>query len=282
MIKYLGTVGCFIRLNDDVDSTYNLLNIFSSSANSTLLFSASINNSTGHISYTSASTYSYIDGVSGSVIPNQKWSHLIFSFEDKLYTQDSNNFNIRFGDFNGSNFNIQNLYILESSLLSDQPQRMHDAFTGLNTTKLTVTDTASFSINVIDYMEDNFISASSKVVYQPLKNQNRYLSDVVAVKEESLSDYVSASYMTNDDLYIDTFNITSGDRILSLADNQIYELTASSQLIPISSSAGDFVKVLFGTKYNNTFYLNTDSGFTITPAREKITIFVNESDTNNQ
>lgn len=281
MIKYLGTVGCFVRLNDDVDSVYNFLNVFSSSSNATVLFSASVNNSTGQITTSSIGEQIYINGVSASIIPGQKWNHVIITFPEKLSTTSDNNFNIRFGDYQNSNFNMQNLYILESSLLDSYPQQLHESFTGGQSQTLSILDSASFSINVIDYLEDNFVSASSQVVYQPLKNQYRYLFDVAAVKETSLTEYVSASTLFNDDLYIDGFNITNGDKILSLEDNQIYELTASSQLNPISSSAGDFVKILFGSQYGNTFYLNTDSGFQITPARQKITSFVNIIDTNN-
>jgi hypothetical protein len=281
MIKYLGSVGCFVRLNDEIDNTYNLLNIFSSSANSTLLFSASINNFTGQLVFDDSIAESYVNGQSASYIPNNKWSHLTLTFPEKLLTSSNDSFNIRFGDFSGANFNIQNLYIMDSALLGLDPQYLHEEFTGGGAQILRVSDTASYSINVIDYLEDNFTSASNGIVYQPLKNQSRYLCEVVAVKEDSLSLYVSSSVLVNDDLFIDGFNITSGDRVLSLTDNQIYELTASSQLLPISSSVGDFVQVLFGTQYGSLYLLKSNLGFDFTPSRQKIAAFVDISDINN-
>jgi hypothetical protein len=281
MIKYLGSVGCFVRLNDDTDSFYNFLNIFSSSSNSKLLFSASINNNTGQLVFDDSIVNCYVNGQSGSFISQGKWSHLTFTFPEKLLTSSNDSFNIRFGDYSGANFNIQNLYIMDSSLLDSDPQYLHEEFTGAGTAKLVVSDTASFSINVIDYVEDNFISASSGIVYQPIKNQSRYLFDVSVANEESLLEYVSASVLINDDLFIDGFNITEGDKVLSITDNQIYELSASSQFIPISSSVGDFVRILFGSRYGTTFFLKTDLGFINTPAVQKVTTFVNIFDTNN-
>jgi hypothetical protein len=40
MIKYLGSIGTFIRLNDNDNKTYQLLNVYSSSAAKLSLFSA--------------------------------------------------------------------------------------------------------------------------------------------------------------------------------------------------------------------------------------------------
>jgi hypothetical protein len=281
MLKYLGSVGTFIRLNDSENKTYKLLEIFSSSAASELLFSASVNNLNGSVRINTASTSIYINGNSASVLPSQQWAHLTFSFDNKLWTYDSNNFLIRFGDTASSNFNIQNFYILEGSTSASDAGYLHYAFTGAGESILRVKDTASYSINVIDSYESNFISSLTKTVYQPLKNQKRYLCDIVAVNEESLSKYVSASTLVNDNLYIDSFNIIAGNRVLSLTDNQIYEVTASSKLIAISSSVGDFVKVLFGRQYGNSFYIKTNSGFINTPARPKITAFMNVFNTNN-
>jgi len=275
MIKYLGSVGTFIRLNDNDNRTYDLLNVYSSSAAKLVLFSAEVNNSTGLVSFDSASTSLYINGVSGSVIPNQQWAHITFSFDDKLSTYDTNNFLIRFGDSASSNFNIQNLYILENSFTDTDIAYLHQEFTGGTGSKLTVPPSASYSLNIIDYPEDNFISASTNVIYQPVFGQDRYYLDIVATTEDSLSRFVSASVMTDDDLYIDTVNVDVGDIVLSLADNQIYEITASSTLTTVSASAGDVVNTLYGQYFRNIAFINTASGFVITPLRVKINSFVN-------
>jgi len=281
MIKYLGSVGTFIRLNDNDDKTYDLLNVYSSSAAKLVLFSAEVNNSTGLISFDSASTSLYINGVSGSVIPNQQWAHITFSFDDKLATYDTNNFLIRFGDSASSNFNIQNLYILENSFSASEVGYLHQEFTGGTTNKLTIPPSASYSINIIDYPETDFVSASTNVIYQPSFGQQRYLMDINAATENSLSRFVSASVMTNDDLYIDTVNINTGNKVLSIADNQIYELTASSQLITVSSSVGDVVRVLYGQYLNRISFIKTASGFSIQPIQVKVNSYLNTIPSNN-
>ena len=281
MIKYLGSVGTFIRLNDNDDKTYDLLNVYSSSAAKLVLFSAEVNNSTGLISFESASTSLYINGVSGSVIPNQQWAHITFSFDDKLATYDTNNFLIRFGDSASSNFNIQNLYILENSFSASEVGYLHQEFTGGTTNKLTIPPSASYSINIIDYPETDFVSASTNVIYQPSFGQQRYLMDINAATENSLSRFVSASVMTNDDLYIDTVNINTGNKVLSIADNQIYELTASSQLITVSSSVGDVVRVLYGQYLNRISFIKTASGFSIQPIQVKVNSYLNTIPSNN-
>jgi hypothetical protein len=281
MLKYLGTIGSFIRLNDVADETYQLLNVFSSSATNKLLFSASINNFTGQLTYTSGSFQSYVNGVSASIIPSEQWAHITFSFLDKLKTLDTNNFIIEFGGTGSSNFNIQNTYILEQSLNDNEIKYLHYEFTGGNNEVIRINDSASYSLNLMDYPEQDFVSASTNVIYQPLKNQSRYRFDLFAAEEDSLYQFVSASLMTNDYLYVDGVNISEGAKILSLADNQIYELTGSSTLVTISSSVGDLFKVLYGQYLGNSFYIKTASGFSLSAARVKVTSYVNRIQTNN-
>lgn len=281
MLKYLGSVGAFIRLNDSENKTYNLLNIFSSSVTNNLLFSASVNNLNGSVVVNTASTSIYVDGVSSSVVPSNKWCHLTFAFENKLWTYDTNNFIVRFGDTASSNFNIQNIYILQSYLNNQDVSYIHQEFTGGTNQKITVPVSSSYSINIIDYPENTFTSASTNIIYQPVSGQKRYLLDLSAATENSLSKFVSASVMSNDDLYIDTVNVIPGDYILSLQDNLIYQLTSSSQLITISSSVGDVVRTVSGQYFNNISYLKTNSGFQITPSRVKINYYVNKIPTNN-
>lgn len=281
MIKYLGAVGAFIRLNDSENRTYNLLNIFSSSATNNLLFSASVNNLNGTVRINSASTSVYINGLSSSVIPSQQWSHLIFSFDNKLWTYDTNNFVIRFGDSASSNFNIQNVYILENSFTASAAAYMHQEFTGAGAMTVRVYDSASYSFNITDSIETNFISASTNVIYQPLFSQKRYAFDLYAATEDSLFRFVSASLMTNDNLYVDTVGLIPGAKVLSLADNQVYELTASSNLSVVSASVGDIFKVLYGQYLSNTFFIKSSASFIISPARVKIASYVNRIQPNN-
>lgn len=281
MIKYLGSVGTFIRLNDSENKTYKLLEIFSSSAASDVLFSASVNNLSGAVTINTASTSVYINGNSASVLPSQQWAHLTFSFDNKLWTYDNNNFLIRFGDTASSNFNIQNVYILENSFTASAVAYLHEEFTGGTSMKIRVSDSASYSINITDAPETNFISASTNVIYQPLKHQSRFAADLYAATENSLSRFVSASQMTNDDLYVDTINLVTGSKVLSLLDHQVYELTASSTLIAISASVGDLFRVLYGQYLGNTFFIKSSASFTITPARVKINSYVNRIQPNN-
>jgi len=281
MIKYLGSVGTFIRLNDNNNKTYQLLNVYSSSAANLSLFSAEVNNSTGLVTFDSASTSLYINGISGSVIPNQQWTHITFSFDDKLATYDTNNFLIRFGDTASSNFNIQNLYILEDFFTESDVGYLHEEFTGGTSNKLVIPPSASYSINIIDYPENDYISASPKVIYQPFLGYDRYLTDIVACTEDSLSKFVSASVMINDDLFVDAVNINVGDKVLSLADNQIYQLNESSQLNLVSSSNGDLVKILFGHYNIDASFIKTNNVFTLVPLRAKIKSYLNTVQPNN-
>lgn len=281
MLKYLGSVGTFIRLNDSENKTYKLLEIFSSSAASELLFSASVNNLNGSVRINTASTSIYVNGNTASVLPSQQWAHLTFSFNDKLWTYDTNNFVIRFGDSASSNFNIQNVYILENSFTASAAAYMHQEFTGAGAMTVRVTDSASYSFNITDATETNFISASTNIIYQPLFGQKRYAFDLYAATEDSLSRFVSASLMTNDNLYVDTVGLIPGAKVLSLADNKIYELTASSNLSIISASVGDIFKVLYGQYLSNTFFIKSSASFTISPARVKIASYVNRIQPNN-
>lgn len=277
MIKYLGSVGTFIRLNDNENKTYDLLNVYSSSAAKLVLFSAEVNNSTGLVSFDSASTSLYINGTSGSVIPGQQWAHITFSFDDKLATYDRYNFLIRFGDTASSNFNIQNTYILENSLDQTSVEYLHQEFTGAGNKTLRVSDSASFSLNLIDTREDNYISSLNGSIYQPLEGQSRFTYDVSAATTASLSMFTSASLISGDNLYIDSHLLQEGEKVLSLIDNQIYQLTGSATLSPLSSSVGDVVKILFGQEYINSFYLYTASGYQITQGVLKIGSVVNRT-----
>lgn len=215
----------------------------------------------GNISSSYISTSLYINGLSGSVIPSQQWSHVIFSFNKKLETYDINNFLIRFGDSASGNFNIQNLYILSTTLSENSAEYLHEEFTGAKNKILKITDSASFSINIVDAQELKYTSSLNGDIYQPLKNQKSFTHEIAAATTASLSLFISASLMSADDLYVDTYLLQTNDKVLSFADNQIYQLTASANLLPVSSSIGDFVKIVFGSEYGNLFYLNTASGF---------------------
>jgi len=81
--------------------------------------------------------------------------------------------------------------------------------------------------------------------------------------------------MTGDYTFIDGHRIEFGDRILSLTDNQVYEFTASFQLITQSSSIGDFVRCVFGQEYGDKHFLYTASGFTQIPYAKKLSLILN-------
>lgn len=281
MIKYLGSIGAFVRLNDSTDQTYNFMTVFSSSATQQVLFTASVNNFTGSVTIGASTASLYINGVESSVLPSQEWAHLTFSFNNKLITSDSNNFIVRFGDYTYSNFNVQNLYIMESSLSSSAVGYLHKEFTGAGSQVVRVSDSASYSINFIDAIETNYTSASITSVYQPLKGQLRFDKNVAAATDLSLTKFISASTMINDDLYIDGHNINENDFILSLTDNTVYQLTASSYLTTASNTTGDFVKISFGRTYKDNHYLYASGSYTLTPFRLKIDSYQVVSDTNN-
>lgn len=270
MIKYLGTVGFFVRTNDSDNKNYKLFEVFSSESAAVSLFDAEINNSSGQMLYQTASVSCYVNGTSGSAVPSQEWSHVTFVFEDPLATYDRNNFKIRFGDTASSNFNIQNFYMLRSPLSSTDVDYIHDEFTGRGNAEVVVSDSASFSINLIDTYEDNYISSDNSV-YQPLDGQGNFLTNVAATSASTLAHFAtSASVMADDNLFLDGYNFSTGDRLLSLYDNEVYELNASAYLTVVSSSVGDFVKTLYGQQYGGFFYTKAASGFTVSPAVLKI------------
>jgi len=257
------------------------MTVFSSSAKTQVLFTASVNNFTGSVTMGTSSASLYINGVSSGILPSQEWAHLTVSFDNKLITSDSNNFIVRFGDYNNSNFNIQNLYIMESSLSSSAVGYLHKEFTGAGSQVVRVNDSASYSINFIDTIETNYTSSSITSVYQPLKNQLRFDKNVSAATDMSLTKFISASAMINDDLYIDGHNINENDFILSLTDNTVYQLTASSYLTTASNVTGDFIRISFGRTYKDNHYLYASGSYTLTPFRLKIDSYQVVSDTNN-
>lgn len=277
MIRYLGSVGSFVLLNSSNDYTYQFLSIFSSSAKSELLFSASINNATGNLYFNSASTSLYINGESSSVIPNKKWNHLTFSFDTSLSTYDENNFLIIFGDSSSSNFSIQNFYYMQNNLSASTVKYIHQDFTGDTSQKLTINDSHN-SINIIDRPENNYVSELTGTIYHGLNKQKRFIGDIAVATSDSLTLYISSSFVSGDLRYIDGYNISDGDKVLSVFDNQLYQLNASAQFTPISSSVGDFIRVTFGQQYAENYFVNTSSGFKITPFATKVTTLLNFSE----
>jgi hypothetical protein len=87
--------------------------------------------------------------------------------------------------------------------------------------------------------------------------------------------------MQADDLYVDAFNVSEGSFILSLEDDQIYQVTGSSQLITVSASVGDIFRILYGQYLGGNFFVKTNTGFELSPARPKITYYLNTIQTNN-
>lgn len=278
MIKYLGSIGFYLRLNDNENKDYRLFEVFSSSAANNSLFYVDINNSVGQLLYSSSGVSSYITGMSGSYVAAEKWTHTTFSFDPPLPTYDTNNFLVRFGDSASCNFNIQNLYMTKQSFSPTEVQYLNQEFIGTGNRTLTVNDNESnLSVNIIDYPEENYISSVDKLIYQPIPNQILFDRNVTVATDLIINQFVSASVMSGDDLFFDGYQVSQGDTILSLNEgNILYTVTASSTLSASSLPPGTLVKIINGNAFSNNFYLISGSGSAnISTSRKKIDTILN-------
>ena len=76
MIKQLGTLGFFVKSN--LPDLYNVVTIYSSSAKSVQLFSASINS--GSVVIPSVTSSVFVNGTTSGVLKEDYWGHVSFSF----------------------------------------------------------------------------------------------------------------------------------------------------------------------------------------------------------
>jgi hypothetical protein len=266
MIKQVGTIGFFIKFNESASSSLKFLEIFSSSALTTSLFSASTNSSSNIIIPSTAS--SFINGEYSSTLYSDEWAHVSFIFDPKLNTAASNNFIVRFGDSTKANFQIQNIYIVDSLLDQLSIRYIHNEFVG-NTSYLSAGDSASSSINVFDREESLHTSSVTSIVYQPFKSQQKFLTSVLVATDLSASAYILTE-LTRAAQFFDGVKVISGNRILSLLDNQVYEVLSNSKLSVVTSSVGDYVEVLDGVKYEGFNFVKTQSGFQTAPFLQKV------------
>lgn len=269
MIKQLGTLGFFIKFNESASAALKFIEIFSSSAATTSLFSASTS-SAGVVSMSAPATM-YVNGLTSASLTGNYWNHLSFTFNPKLYTDSNNTFIIRFGNMSNGDFNIQNVYMLDYFLDSNQIYGIHNGFTGIGVSISASATTSSMSIIVSDKNEAVNTSSYTGMIYQPIPQQLRFKADVSAVVDTTLTPYVSTTKMVGDRLYQDGIKIDDGDYVISLYDNKLYQLSGSTGLlVEVSISNGDYFNVMSGIEYGNRYFVKTSSGIIETDLIQKI------------
>jgi len=266
MIKELGTLGLFIKFNESASTSFKFIEIFSSSAMTTSVFSASTNSSKNIVIPSTASTF--INGQYGTSVYDDEWLHLTFIFDPKLKTVSSANFVVRLGDTQKANFQIQNIYILDNLLDTMSIYNIHNAFNG-DSAYVVGGDSSSASLKIVDRDEAKHTSSSTYSVYQPYLDQSRFLTDVAAVTELSASAYTSVG-LSRTAQFFDGVKVVLGDRILSTLDNKVYEVQSNSTLLEISSSNGDYVHVTNGVEFYGFNFLKSNGVFAKAPFLEKV------------
>jgi len=207
----------------------------------------------------------YVNGYASSSITGLEWNHVTLAFNPKLYTDSANSFVIRFGNQSKGDFNIQNVYALDYSLDSIEALSMHMAFVGNYIGATASSDTSSVSLVVVDKNEQ--LHSSSTTVYQPLQGQSKFRFDITATASSSLSTYVSND-MLGSAQFVDGVRLVSGDYVLSLVDGKLYQLSGN-RLVEVSTSNGDYVKVLSGIEFKNRVFTKSGGVFTDSSFVEK-------------
>lgn len=256
MIKELGTLGFFIKFNESASAALKFVEIFSSSAATTSLFSASTNSS--NVVSLSAPSTMYVNGYVSSSVTGLEWNHVMFSFNPKLYTDSTNNFIVRFGNLTKGDFNIQNVYILDSFLTSNDALMTHIAFVGNYIGVSASSDTSSVSLVLVD--KDEQLHSSSTTVYQPVQGQKKFRFGIRATASSSLSTYVTND-MLGDAQFIDGVKLNASDYILSIIDNKVYQLSSNNKLVEITTADGDYVNVLSGRQFKNRVFTKSSGSF---------------------
>lgn len=281
MIKYLGSIGFYLRLNDGSNKDYRLFEVFTSSAATTSLFSVDINNSVGQLLYSSSGVSSYVTGVSGSAVASEKWTHITFSFDPPLSTYDTNNFLVRFGDSASCNFNIQNLYMVRQGFSPTEVQYLNQEFTGVGNRTITVEDNeVNLSLNFIDYQEEYFTSQIDGSIYQALPNHLELKHEVIVASNEDILNNFYGSTLSGDSLFFDGYQVLENDNIYQISSSIVFTLSASSTLNFESLSEGDVIRIIGGNRHSNTFYYYSASSSdypnaSISPIRKKVVTTLN-------
>lgn len=277
----IGTLGFFIRPNTNSTST-KVFEVFSSSAATTSLFTASIRSNL--IITSSAIGTSFINGGRSSSVSNLNWNHFSFTFNPKLGTSSVDSFLIRFGDTTNSNFNIQNIYILDTLLEPAEISYIDNGFVG-GSAVISATSAAS-AINVIDRDElrhtgysasvrtDPNEKQATNIIFQPQLVQKRFLGDVSAAT--SLDSSSISNVLDYDGVDFTTLPDPTVSRILLLSNNKIYSISKSNDLnvgTEISSVDGDYVRVIGGMRNINKIFVKVNGVFTEYPELLKINAF---------
>jgi hypothetical protein len=261
MIKQLGTLGFFVKSN--LPDLYKVVTIYSSSAKSVQLFSASINS--GSVVIPSVTSSVFVNGTTSGVLKEDYWGHVSFSFFPPLQTTSDNNFSIDFGGAIGTDFNIQNIYIMQGQVSSTtEALQIHTNFVGgpkiVSNTKVT----ASADIVLNDSFEDDYINITLGKVYQPSFDQKKFLLNVQAAgKGSCVAQFSRAdnSYiLQSDEFYVDNTLVQSGDYVLSNLDNKVVLISSSARFSTVSTTTGDVVHVLSGIQNGEDFFVKSSSG----------------------
>lgn len=277
MIKEFGTVGFFIKFNESASTAFKLLEVFSSSAATTSLFSASTATTRTIRMPSPPSGSCYVNGFLSSSVADNQWQHVTITFNPKLQTDDLNNFTVKFGQSGSADFQIQNIYMLDALLTSTEVSYIHNSFVS-SSAVISAGESASASVMVIDREESRHSSSVANKIYQPYPGQSRLSLNVVSVHDDSsLNGFVSAP-MTNDSRYIDGVQMKDGDNILSITDNKVYRYNGSTnRLSEVSIPNNEYVVALKGISYSNTCWLKIAGVFVQRPLLEKIVYFLDES-----
>ena len=275
MIREFGTLGFFIKFNTSASAQVKIVDIFSSSAASTRLFSASTNSSNNIIFSQSSSCF--VNGSISQTLKDNQWQHVSFTFNPKITTTSSNNFLVRFGQSSSVDFQIQNIYMLDTLASPLQISYIHNAFTGGASAIIKTGESSVPSILFIDRNEKNHSSSVTGKIYMPFPNQNRFSRDVSSVHDDETVSAFTTTSMSNDDSYIDGYKLISGDIFISLVDQKMYTFNTDRKISEVSISNGDYVSVSNGITYSNTSWLKTTSGFVELPVLQKIDYFLEEN-----
>ena len=277
----IGTLGFFIRSNISPTST-KIFDIYSSSAAVTKLFSASIQSNS--ITVSSAIGTAIVNGGRSSIVNNKQWTHVSFVFDPKLEINTSSAFLIRFGDSNNSDFNIQNIYVLDTLLESKDIAYIHNGFVG-GSAVVSVTSAAS-AIKIIDRDESRHsgVSASiqsvtdkqqTNVIFQPQLVQKRFLGEIAAATSLDSSSISNVLDFDGVDFF-DSPPPVEIRKVLILSNNNLYSIDVTNNVLTgtiISTSDGDYVRVVDGVINKYKIFVKVNGSFIEYPELLKINAF---------
>lgn len=197
----------------------------------------------------------------------------------KLQTFDPDNFLIRFGQDGQGDFQLQNVYILNQQVAPIEIQGIHNSFVG-GSAMILSGETASSSILLSDKDESRHSSSVTNSIYQPYSSQTRFIGDIDLIAEVSLSSYIGSptTKLVGDNRYFDGILSEIDNIVLSTVDNQLYRLNSNGGVNTVSSSNGDYVRVLSGLEYTDTVWTKTSGSFSQTPYLNKIDYLIDNID----